>query len=73
MKTVKILNRWTGEVIKEVETEKGNLSSADLSSADLRSADLRFADLSSANLSSAKIKTSQKEKIIESLCLVVEE
>ncbi len=55
---VQIKNKWTGEVIKEVDSvnlRSANLSYADLSYADLRSANLSYADLRSANLSYADL------------------
>jgi len=51
-----ILNRWSGELILEIESLRGaNLSGADLSGADLSGANLSGADLSGANLSGADL------------------
>jgi hypothetical protein len=69
MRTVQILNRWTGAVIREAPADarggadlrgavlsRADLSDADLSGADLRDADLRGADLSRADLSRADLR-----------------
>jgi hypothetical protein len=64
---VAILNRWTNETIREVETLCGadlrgadlrgaNLCGADLYDADLRGADLRGADLYDADLRGADLR-----------------
>ena len=53
---MKILNRFTREVILEVAfLSEADLSGADLSGANLRKADLRKADLSGADLSGADL------------------
>ena len=49
---VTIRNRYTGEIILEIET----LQDADLQDADLRNADLRNADLWNANLRNADLR-----------------
>ena len=96
-----IKNRYTGEIIVEMEAETlrevieknkinlreadlwgadfrganlwgANLRGADLRGADLREADLREADLREADLWEAKIKITQKEDLIKSLGIVVE-
>jgi len=56
---IKIYNRLSGELIKEIDLETlrcANLSGADLRDADLRDADLRCANLSGANLSGANLR-----------------
>jgi uncharacterized protein YjbI with pentapeptide repeats len=54
---MKILNRFTGKSVFEIETLRGaDLSGADLSGADLSGADLSGADLSGADLSGAVLR-----------------
>ena len=77
MESIKIVNRFTLEVI--VEKEANNLKElveqnrANLREANLYGADLYGADLRGANLYEAKIKTSQKGQIIKSLNLTIED
>ena len=63
---ITIKNKYTGQVILEIETlatanlsnadlRDANLRYADLSNADLRDANLRYADLSDADLSNANL------------------
>ena len=64
---IKIKDRYTSEVIKEIEVKEANLCGADL-----RGANLRGANLYEADLRGAKIKTTQKEELLKSLSIIVE-
>ena len=68
---IEIKHKITREVIKTLELE--TLIGANLSGANLIEANLNEADLNEADLRGAKIKLEQKEKIIESLNLRIEE
>jgi len=72
-----IKNRYTGEIIVEMEAETLRevieKNKANLREADLRGADLREANLREANLRGAKIKITQKEDLIKSLGIVVKD
>jgi len=86
MKKIQIKNRYTDEIIVEMEAESirevveknraslsgADLSWVDLSGAKLSGADLSGADLSGAKLSGAKIKVTQKEELLKSLSIVIE-
>ena len=86
MKKIQIKNRYTDEIIVEMEAESirevveknraslsgADLSWVDLSGAKLYGADLSGADLSGAKLSGAKIKVTQKEELLKSLSIVIE-
>ena len=60
---IQIKNRYTSEVIKAIEVKGANLCGANLSGANLCGADL----------SGAKIKATQKEELLKSLNIIVEE
>ena len=65
--TVKIKNRYTGDVVKLVDAEtlqNADLRGADLRGADLWGADLRGADLRGANLRGADLKIFQAGRYI---------
>ena len=84
---IQIKNRYTDEIKIEAEAETlkevveknsadlidADLRGADLRGADLRGANLRGADLRGADLRGAKIKITQKEEIIKSLGIIIEE
>jgi hypothetical protein len=53
---MKILNRWTGKLIIEVDLREADLIGADLREADLIEADLSGADLRGADLSKADLR-----------------
>jgi len=70
-----IKNRYTGEIIVEMEAETLKEvveKNADLREANLRGADLQGADLRGADLWGIKIKITQKEDLIKNLGIVVE-
>ena len=72
MKTFTIKNRYTNEVIVEMEAE--TLRDVVVANkANLYEANLREADLRGANLCEAKIKVTQKEELLKSLQIIVEE
>ena len=79
---ITIINRFTKDTIVEGEFEslrsavvssKKDLYGANLSNADLSNADLCSANLHGADLSNAEIKISQRDDLIKSLKLVIEE
>jgi len=76
MKKIQIKNRYTDEIIVEMEAESirevVEKNRASLSGADLSGADLSWAKLSGANLYGAKIKVTQKEELLKSLSIVIE-
>ena len=62
-----------GADLWEADLRKADLWGANLQGADLREADLRKADLREADLQGIKIKITQKEDLIKSLGIVVED
>ena len=87
MAKFQIKKRFTDEIIIEMEAEtlkevaeknKANLREANLREANLRGADLwganlRGADLRGADLRGAKIKITQKDELIQSLGIIIED
>ena len=77
-----IKNRYTGEIIVEMEAEtlrevieknKASLQEASLRGADLRGADLQEADLLGADLWGIKIKINQMKDLIKNLGIVIKD
>ena len=77
--TDKVIVRMEAESLKEVveknkaDLSEANLFGADLSKANLSEADLSGADLYSANLFGVKIKITQKDKLLKSLNIIIED
>ena len=75
---IEIKNHYTNKIIIEGEAENikdflEKNKGADLQEADLRGADLRGADLWGVNLRGAKIKITQKEELLKSIGIKIDE
>ena len=80
---IQIKKRYTEKIIIEGEAKsikefleknrEADLWGADLWEADLRGADLRGADLRRADLRRAEINITQKEDLIKSIGIIIEE